>query len=139
MVTFSNCLLLWVSKQQINIALPTLNYEYVALSHSVEALLCLKSLIKEIIDNLVIASQKLKFVSSSTVYEDNNGAIVVATSTNMTATSKHISVKYNWLRQHFGRKFVIRNIDPENQGADIFTKGLQSQIFLRIRKLLCGW
>ena len=52
-----------------------------ALSHSVRALIHLKSLIKEVIDNLGINCENLKFVSSSTVYEDNNGAIVVATVT----------------------------------------------------------
>ena len=85
-VTFSNCPLLWVSKLYTKIALSTLHFEYVALSHSVRALLPLISLIKEVIENLVIDSEKLKFVSSSTIYEDNNGAIVVATSTRMTPT-----------------------------------------------------
>ena len=69
-----------MSKIQTEIYLSTLNSEYVALSHSVRSLLPLKSLIKEIIDNLVIDSEKLKFVSSSNVYKENNGAIVVATS-----------------------------------------------------------
>ena len=74
-------------------------------------LLPLKSLIKEVIDNLGIDSEKLKFVSSSTIYEDNNGAIVVGTSPRMTNTSKHISVKYNWFRQHVGKEFAIRKIE----------------------------
>ena len=84
------------------------------------------------IDNLGIESENLKFVSSSTIYEYNNRAIVVATSPRMTPTSKHIAVKYNWFRQHVGKEFVIRKIDSENQKADIFTKGLQGQIFARI-------
>ena len=73
------------------------------------------------------------------VYEDNNEAIVVATSLRMTASSKHIAVKYDWFRQHVGKKFVIRKIESENQKADIFTKGSQGQIFARIRKFLCSW
>ena len=44
-VNFANCPLLWVSKLQTEIALSTLHSEYVALSHSVRALLPLKSLI----------------------------------------------------------------------------------------------
>ena len=75
MVTFANFPLLWVSKLQIEIALSTLHSEYVALSHYVRALLPLKSFIKEVIYNLGIDIEKLKFVSSSTIYEDNNGAI----------------------------------------------------------------
>ena len=74
-----------------------------ALSHSVRALLPLKSLIKEVIDNLGIDSEKLKFVASSTVYEDINGSIVVATSPRMTPTLKHIAVKYHWFGQHVGK------------------------------------
>ena len=81
----------------------TLHSEYVALSNFIRALISLKSLIKEVIEKLVIDSENMKFVSSSTVYEDNNGSIVVATSSNMTAKSNHISVKYNWFRQHVGK------------------------------------
>ena len=102
-VTFANCPLLWVSKLQTWIALYALHSEYVVLSHSVRALLSVKSLIKEVIDNFVIDSKKLKFVSSYTIYEDNNGAIVVATSPRMTLTSNNINVKYHWFRQHVGK------------------------------------
>ena len=70
-VTFTNCPLLWMSKLQTDIARYTLYSEYVALSHYVRALIPLKSIIKEIIDNLGIDSEKLKFVSSSTIYEEN--------------------------------------------------------------------
>ena len=45
-VNFVNFPLLWVSKIQAEIDLSTLHSEYVALSHSVRALLPLKSLIK---------------------------------------------------------------------------------------------
>ena len=54
--------------------------------HSVRALLLLKSLIKEVIYNLGIDSEKLNFVSISTVYEENNGYIVVEKSPSMTPT-----------------------------------------------------
>ena len=110
-----------------------------ALSHSVRSLLPLKSLIKEVIDNLGIDSRKLKFVSRSTVHEYNNGSIVVPTSPRMNPKSKHIAVKYHCFRQHVGKESVIRKIESENQRSDIFTKGLQGQIFVRIIKLLCCW
>ena len=78
-VTFANCPLLWVSKLQTEIALSTLHSEYVTFSHSVIAVLTLKRLIKEVIDNLGIDGDNLNFVLSSTIYEDNKGSIVVAT------------------------------------------------------------
>ena len=92
LVTFSNVPLLWVSKLQTKISLSKLHSEYVTLSHSVIALVPLKSLIKKVIDNLGIDSYKLKFLSSSTIYEYNIGAIVVATSPRMTPTPDHISI-----------------------------------------------
>ena len=99
MVTFANFPLFWVSKLNKEIALSTLHSEYVKLYHSVKALLPLKIIIKEVIDKLGIDSENLKFVSSSTVYEDNNGAIVVATVPRKTPPSKHIYIKYHWFRQ----------------------------------------
>ena len=110
-----------------------------ALSYSARSLLPLKNLIKEVIGNLLIDGENLKFVSSYTVYEENNGSIYVATITSMTPTSKHTAAKYHWFRQHVGKEFVIRKFKSENQKAYIFNKCLQGEIFVRIRKLLCGW
>ena len=109
-----------------------------ALYHYVRALLPLKSLINEIIYKLGIDSKKLKFVSSSTVYEENNGALVVATSPRMTPTSNHISFKYHWFRQYVGKELLIWKINSENQKSDIFIKVLQGEIFVSIKKV-CGW
>ena len=138
-VTFDNFPLFWVSKIQGEIDLSSLHHECVALSLSVRVSLTLKFIIKEVIDKSEIDIENLKFVSSSTVYEDNNGAIVVATSPIMTPTSKHIDVKYHWFLQHVGKEFVIWKIESENQEADIFTEGLRGEIFVSIRKLLYGW
>ena len=77
-VTFYNCPLLWVSKLQTDIALYTLHSDCVAFSHYVILLLHFKSLIMEVFDNLGIDGKKLKFVSSFTIYEENNGSILVA-------------------------------------------------------------
>ena len=94
-VTFANFPLLWVSKLQTEISISTLHSDDVELSRSVKALLPLKSRIKEVIDNLGIDSEKLKFFSRSTIYEDNTGAIFVATIPRMTPISKHIAFKYH--------------------------------------------
>ena len=109
-----------------------LHSEYVALSHSVRELLPLKILIKEVIDNLGIDCENLKFVSSSTIYEDNNGAIVAAKSPRMNPTSNQIAVKYHWFRQNVGKEFVIRKIESENQRADIFTTCTPDEIGVQV-------
>ena len=76
------------------------------------------------IDNLVIDNENLKFVSSSTLYEDNNGAIILAISTRINPKPKHNDIKYKCLGYHVGNEYLIWKIEPENQKVDIFTKGL---------------
>ena len=57
-----------------------------SLSHSIRDLPPLNSIIKEVIDNLVMDINNLKLLSSSTVYEYNNGVIVVTTSPSINPT-----------------------------------------------------
>jgi hypothetical protein len=139
-LTFAGCPILWVSKLQTEIALSTLHAEYVALSQSLRDLLPVKDLVIELLEGMGLDSGKLEFISKSTVYEDNNGAIRVATCPKLTPTSKFIAVKYHWFRQHVESGEVkIVKVESSKQLADIFTKGLQGEKFLAIRKLLCGW
>ena len=104
-VTFPNCTLLWVSKIQTKISLSTLHYTYVKLYQYLRGLPPLKSIPGEVIDNLGIDSKKLEFVSRSTVYEDNNRDIVLATIPSTTITSKNIYFKYHWFRDHIRKEF----------------------------------
>ena len=55
-------------------------------------------LVKEVIENLGIDSETLKSVSRPTVYEDNNGAIVVTKIPRTATASNHIDVKYHCFR-----------------------------------------
>ena len=91
------------------------------------------------INNLGIDDDNLKFVLRYTVYKDNNGSIVMTSSPSMNPISNNISVKYHWFRQHVEKEFLIWKIESENQKADIITKCLQGELFIRNRKLLCCW
>ena len=57
-----------MSKVHTDIDLFILYFEYVEFYHSNRELLPFKIIIKEVIDNLGIYCEKLKFVSISTVY-----------------------------------------------------------------------
>lgn len=69
------------------------------------------------------------------VFDDNTGSLKLAQSPKMTPRTKHISVKYHWLRYHIGeyKGIVLHKIESESQNADIFTKGLTLEVFTRIR------
>ena len=70
-VIFVKFHILWISKLHTYIAIYTLHSAYVVLSNFVRELFPLKSLIKEVGDNLGMNIENLDIVSRSTVYEDN--------------------------------------------------------------------
>ena len=77
-----------------------------------ETYLPLKSLIKEVVEKLVMNSEKLEFLSKSTVYEDDSGAIIVATIPREIPNSKQIAVEYHRFRKNLGKEFVIQKKNP---------------------------
>ena len=137
-ITFAACPIVWVSKLQTEIALSTMEAEYIALSQSMRDLLPLRTLTVELLGTLHTEFEGT--LTHSTVFEDNNGTIVLATAPQMTPRSKHIGIKYHFFREAVRTKEVhIERIDSENQKADIFTKGLTQEKFEKMRKLLMGW
>ena len=92
---------------------------------------------------------KLDFVKhgliQSTVFDDNNGALRLATTPKLILWIKHIVVKYHFFRSHISDKegnskgVKIQRIDTKEQIADIFTKGLSAKGFAYLRRLLLRW
>ena len=82
-LTLGNCPILWVSRLQSEIALSTLEAEYVALSMSMRELLPMRELLQEVGEQLKLDFAKPSLMHS-TVFEDNNGAIGLATSPKIT-------------------------------------------------------
>jgi hypothetical protein len=130
---------LWQSKLQSQVALSTLEAKYIALSTSMRSLLPLKSLVSEVASSLRKDPTALTSLYSS-VFEDNNGALILATMPRMTPRSKHIAVPYHFFREHVTASTIksFKIATDENQ-ADIFTKGLDRIKFQALRKLLLGW
>ena len=77
----------------------------------------------------------------STVFEDNNGALSLATSPKLSPRTKHIAIKYHHFRESIGQEngIIIEKVDTTRQKADILTKGLPGPTHASIRKLLMGW
>lgn len=71
------------------------------------------------------------------IYEDNQSAICISKSNKVHGRAKHIDVK-----MHYTRDMVIKNkveikyCPTDDMLADIFTKGLPSERFSRLRYLL---
>jgi hypothetical protein len=139
-LTLGDCPLLWVSKLQTEIALSTTEAEYIALSQAIRELLPMRELFQEVGSALKLKCA-IPTILHSTVFEDNNGALILATSPKISPRTKHIAVKYHHFRSKIGidKGIIIQRVDTTEQKADIFTKGLGATQFAYLRKLVMGW
>jgi hypothetical protein len=137
-ILFANCPVLWLSKLQTEIALSTMEAEYITLSQAMRDLIPMRTLLHELgtLTNLTFGDT----ITYSTVFEDNKGCIELATTPKMRPRSKHIAIKYHHFRSHVANGNIkIKWIDTKHQLADIFTKPLAEPLFASLRLLLLGW
>ena len=81
-----------------------------------------------------------KVKTFSTIFEDNQGAVALANVPKLNPRTKHIAVKYHFFREHISKgSIAVAWIPSDKQKADILTKGLGTEKFVAIRKLLLGW
>jgi hypothetical protein len=75
------------------------------------------------------------------VFEDNNGAYLLATNQRITHCTKFYLVKWHffWNASVMEKSRFSRLIWPLHQGADYLMKGLAGEAFERIRKINQGW
>ncbi len=143
-MTLNGCPVHFVSKLQTEIALSTLEAEYIALSQAMRDLVPMRRLLHELVANMDPSAQEGSAFLKSTIWEDNNGAISTAKSPKMTPRTRHIAVKYHYTRSHIAKDddetgIFLEKIDTKVQKADILTKGLNEETFQRLCRLLCGW
>jgi hypothetical protein len=138
-ITLGGCPTLWKSHLQNEISLSTLEAEYSTLSSAMRTLLPLRSMVLEI-----VAHVKLPHTFTSTikcqVFEDNNGALLLAVNQRITNGTTYFQVKWHFFWQHVHDDTVaIVKVDTQEQWADFLTKGLNRQSFKRVRKLVQRW
>ena len=90
--------------------------------------------------NLIFDNDAGKPTIRCTLFEDNNGALELATAPRYRPRTKHIGIKYHHFREHVKKGLVsIEPIDTREQIADQFTKGLPTATFEYLRFKLLGW
>ena len=140
-ILLAGCPVLWKSKLQTEIALSTMEAEYVALSQSCKDLFPLLDQINELGEAVGLPVSKDTNLHT-TIYEDNVGALTLGRlePKRMTPRSKHYAIKYHWFREQIGpRNIKLVKVDTKNQLGDIFTKGLGTIPFCYLRSKLMGW
>ncbi len=102
-ICLSDCPILWVSKLQTEIALSTMEAEYVSLSTSCRDLFPMTDLTKEICSSLSLPLNNMINMHVK-IHEDNFGTLILGKlkPRRMTPPSKHYTVKYHWFCKHIG-------------------------------------
>ena len=138
-IMLGGCPLTWKSQLQSEICLSTLESEYVALSASLRTLLPIKRLLFELAQALVLPGTMIASIHCRT-FEDNNGALILATTHRLTSRTRHINTKCHWFWANFkDGEFSIERVDTKKQRADYLTKGLAREPFEGNRRPNQGW
>jgi len=138
-VKFGNCPIVWASKLQTITALSTCEAEYVALSTSLRAVIPLIQLLQEFHDKGIATISDVPKVFCK-AFEDNSGALELAKVPKLRPRTKHINLVYHhfrdWVRDS---KILIFAVKSEDQLADMLTKPLPQNLFLKHRQQLLGY
>jgi hypothetical protein len=135
---YMGCPVLFVSKMQTEIALSTTEAEYIALSQAMRDLIPFSNMAKELGNHYHELTGNPKILCR--LFEDNNGALLLAKEHRYRPRTKHIALKYHHFRAFVNEKRVdILPIDTKEQLADQFTKPLDVQTFQYLRRKLIGW
>ena len=138
-VMYAGCPIVWASKMQTDIALSTTESEYSALSEATREVLWLMGLMAEVKKRLVAGTIDIPTIRC-TVFEDYEGAKAMATVPKMRPRTKHINGRMHHFRGAVASgKIKIESIDTSDQLADIGTKPLAKDLFMRLRKEIMGW
>eukprot|EP00956_Cyclotella_meneghiniana_P016664 scaffold26464_cov80-Cyclotella_meneghiniana.AAC.2 len=140
-ILLANCPILWKSKLQTEIALSTMEAEYVALSQSCKDLFPLLDQIMELANAVHLSVDEMSKMHIK-IHEDNVGALTLGKlePKRMTPRSKHYAIKYHWFREQIGpRNIQLEKVASSEQLGDIFTKGLSAHPFSYLRSKLMGW
>ena len=110
----------WKSSKQTCVALSTAEAEYVALSAAAQEAMWLQLLTSDLLN---------KSIRETTILEDNQSAICLAKSQQVHGRTKHIDIKYHFIRDlvEAGR-IKLTYCASEDMVADMFTEGLSNSL-----------
>ncbi|KAK9088551.1 hypothetical protein Scep_027633 [Stephania cephalantha] len=118
----------WNSKKQANVALSTIEAEYVAAS--AEACQCIW--IRRMLRDLHQTQQK-----KIELYCDNKSAIESSKNPAFHGRAKHIELRFYFIRDLINKgELIMKFCHTEVQVADIFTKSLSNERYAYLRSLL---
>lgn len=124
---YSGGIITWTSKRQQSVTLSTMEAEYVAASEGAKEAIWLGRLFSEItsLDTVPV------------LFIDNASAIKLAKNSSFHKRSKHIAVRYHFVRERVEKgQLMIQYVQSKHQLADILTKAIPRVQFQKLRSKL---
>ena len=138
-IMYAGCPIVWASKMQTLIALSTTEAEYIALSTALREVIGVMNLIDELRTRGFRLNNSQPKVICKT-FEDNRSCIEIATNHKTRPRTKHLSVRLHHFRSNVvNGRIKIEHISTKDQIADIFTKPLPRDQFIKLRNKLMSW
>ena len=86
---------------------------------------------------MLLRSMGIKVRRPCVVYEDNSAALKIANNATAIKRTKHIDVRHHFLREHVNQGTIaILPVSTKEQLADVMTKVLGTELFLRFRNYI---
>jgi hypothetical protein len=138
-ISYGGCPVLWASKLQTEVVLSTTESEYVGLSESLRIAIVMMNLLQEM-QTFGVPISKVTPAVHCKLFEDNAGAIHLAKVPKMRPRTRHINQKYHHFREWVKTGLIdVLPIDTKDQPADLLTKPLELELFVKHRAVVMGW
>ena len=124
---FNGNVITWVTRKQKTTALSTTEAEYMALADATTEALWLRTWIEEVFEKQIPVIIRC----------DNQSALALAKNDTFHQRTKHIDIRYHFIRQHVNDKsIIVKWVETGQQQADFLTKRLNTQLFIKARDKL---
>jgi hypothetical protein len=138
-IMYAGCPILWGSKLQTLIALSSTESEYYSLSTATREVIPIMELAKEMKHNGFDIGSCSPRVHCK-VFEDNSGALEIATVHKVRPRTKHMNVQYHHFRHYVNNgEISIHAIKTDEQPADMLTKSVPLDKLTKHRRFILGW
>ena len=118
--TIGGSIVRWISKIQKSVTLSSTEAEYCALSTCAQEVRFEQQLLEEIESHN----------DPAIIFEDNSGAIYLVRNRQVGPRTKHIDIRYHFIRDLVdSNKLIVNYINTELNKADILTKNVNEKIF----------
>jgi histone deacetylase 1/2 len=118
-------LISWSARKQPTVSRSSTEAEYKAIANATAEITWMQSLLKEL---------SVKQVQAPTLWCDNLGATFLAANPVFHARTKHIEIDFHFVREKVAAGALqVRFISSADQIADIFTKALPRDAFVRLK------